>query len=359
MLGGKACSGSRGPVTLLKQPLFISSRIACRIVDAAAARGVEATLLCQAAEIEPADLRDVDARIETARYLRLWAAAAAEVGDPSFALSVAEAGGATHNLLRFICMSSANLGEAFERASRYLRVLTNAASWPLEWRADRLVLAMVRTEPEQLEGLHFAEEFSAGEIVTLARRFTGVSWNPLEVRFTSVEPAHSASHRAFFRTPVSFGCERAEVHIARDSLRLPLLHADPATVAFFEPYIDKLLRSDHAPGGLVADVKQAIHASLRGDPPTLEKVAAQFNTSGRTLRRRLHAEGHTFQSLLDEMRASQAKQHIEAGRLSLPEISFLLGFSEPSAFHRAFRRWTGTTPQSYGRSRRTLAASAG
>ncbi len=144
-----------------------------------------------------------------------------------------------------------------------------------------------------------------------------------------------------------FGQERAEVHIALDSLRLPLLKADPATVAFFEPFIDKILRADLVARSLVDQVKQVIGDSLRGDAPTLEVVAAKLNTSGRTLRRRLNAEGQTFQALLDESRFSLAKQHIESGRISIPEISFLLGFSEPSAFHRAFRRWTGTTPQAY------------
>lgn len=337
-------------------PFFISSRIVCRIVDAAAARGVDADRLCHDVRIDPTDLRDVDARIAMASYYRLWPAAVARVGDPTFPLAVAETWSLTHNLLRFICMSSADLGEAFERASRYLRVLTNAVSWPLEGREDRVVLAMVRPDAEGVTDLQCAEEFGAAEIVTLARAFTGVAWNPLEVRFTSATPAHADAHRAFFRAPVTFSSPRAEVHIARDSLRLPLVHADPATVAFFEPYIDKLLRSDHVPRGLVDDVKQAIGESLRGDAPTLEKIAAQLKTSGRTLRRRLHAEGQTFQALLDETRCNLAKQHIESGRLSLPEISFLLGFSEPSAFHRAFRRWTATTPQAYARARRAAPA---
>lgn len=343
-------------MTLPPPPLFISSRIVCRIVDAAAARGVDANALCQAVDIDPKELHDVDARIEVPRYLRLWGAAVAAVGDPAFALSVAETWSSTHNLLRFICMSSADLGEAFERASRYLRVLTNAVSWPLEWREDRMVLAMVRREAKPVAEIHFAEEFGAAEIVTLARAFTGVAWNPLEVHFTSAEPPHATAHRAFFRAPVRFGCARAEVHIGLESLRLPLLKADAATVAFFEPYIDKILRSDLVARGLVDHVKQVIGDGLRGDAPTLERVAAQLNTSGRTLRRRLSAEGQTFQALLDETRFSLAKQHIESGRLSLPEISFLLGFSEPSAFHRAFRRWTGTTPQSYARARRASAA---
>jgi AraC-like DNA-binding protein len=338
-------------------PLFISSRIVCRIVAAATARGVSEAELCAAAAIAPAELHDVDARIDVTRYFALWQAAVSATGDATFPLAVAATWGATHNLLRFICMSSANLGEGFERASRYLRVLTNAVSWPLEWREDRMVLAMVRREGAPPAEVRFAEEFGAAEIATLARAFTGAPWDPVELRFTSPEPAHAAALRTFFRAPVRFGCERAEVHVALASLRLPLVKADPATVSFFEDYIDKILRAGQPSRGFVDDVRHAIGDGLRGDAPTLDGVAAQLGTSGRTLRRRLSAEGQSFQGLLDEMRFSIAKEHIEGGRLSLPEISFLLGFSEPSAFHRAFRRWTGTTPQAYARSRRSSTGS--
>ena len=92
---------------------------------------------------------------------------------------------------------------------------------------------------------------------------------------------------------------------------------------------------------------------LRGHAPTLDEMAEALGTSGRTLRRRLQSEGQTFHGLLDEVRLAVAKRHIEARTLSLPELAFLLGFSEASAFHRAFRRWTGTTPQSYARAYRS------
>lgn len=338
--------------------LFVSSRIASRIVDAAVARGAARHEICAAAQIDPRDLDDVDARVDAARYYALWGAAVRAVGDDdAFPLAVAETWSSSHNLLRFICMSSENLGRAFERASRYLRVLTDVVSWPLEQRGDCLVVGFRRAGAAPPPEARFAEAFGAAELALLARGFTGADVRPVEVRFSAPEPAQASVFRAFFRAPVHFGCERSELHVEVAALELPLLKADPAMVSFFEPYIAKILRVDagNVQRTLADHVREVIGRSLRGDAPGLDEVAAELETSGRTLRRRLSLEGHTFQALLDETRSSLAKQHIEAGQLALPEISFLLGFSEPSAFHRAFRRWTGTTPQAYARSRRSSA----
>jgi AraC-like DNA-binding protein len=336
-------------------PLFMSSRIVCRIIDAAARRGVDPLDLYRATEIDPKDVRDVDAQIGIERYLLLWRAVIERIKDPGFPLYVAESWNETHNLLRFLCISSADLGEALTRASRYLRVITNAVSWPLEQIGDAMVLSMVRQSSAQAPELRYAEEFGAAEIVTLARAFTGLPWKPRLVRFTFAEPSDSTSLRTFFSAPLEFGAERCEIHFSLESLRLPLLKADAATVAFFEPYVEKIIRADPAVAGeprVADDVKVVLMDTLRGDAPTLEEVAAVLNTSGRTLRRRLQGEGVTFQGVLDEVRLTLATKHIQQGTLALAEISFLLGFSEPSAFHRAFRRWTGTTPQSYARTRR-------
>ena len=333
--------------------LVISSRIVCRILDAAAARGVDPMELYRAADIDPAHVRDVDAQIGFDRYLRLWSAAIARIDAPDFPLSVAGTWHRTHNLLRFVCMSSDDLGGALERASRYLRVVTNAVSWPVEQVGDVMVLSMDRGQASMTD-TRPAEEFGAAEIVTLARAFTGFDWNPVEVKFTFPEPLDASAHRTFFRGPVSFGHARCEIHFSMESLRLPLVKADPATVAFFVPYVEKLLRGCDAQATektLVDDVKRVLAERLRGSAPALEEVAAALSMSGRTLRRRLQSDGHTFQGLLDEVRLAIAKRHIEERAISLAEVAFLLGFSEPSAFHRAFRRWMGMTPQSYARTR--------
>ena len=338
--------------------LFVSSLIVSRIVDAAGERGVDGDALCRAAGIDPATARDIDGQVEIAPYLRLWAEVTSRLADPAFPFSVAGSWNKGHNLLRFVCASSPNVGEALERSGRYLRLLTNAVTWPLERGDETSTLAMVRASTGG--PTRAPDEFGCAEVVTLVRVFTGIDWNPREVRFAFAEPTDAAAHRDFFRCPVRFGHVRTEIRFATAALALPLLGADPAVVAFFESYLEKLLAAEpRAPSraplavAAVADqVKDVLARNLRGDVPTLETVAGMLDTSGRTLRRRLTLEETSFQRLVDETRFACARRHLEEGELSVAEVAFLLGFSEPSAFHRAFKRWAGVTPQMYTRSAR-------
>ncbi len=335
--------------------LFVSSLIVSRIVEAAVERGVDGDALCRAAAVDPDVVRDIDGQVEIGPYLRLWSEVTRRITDPGFPLSIARSWNKGHNLLRFVCGSSSTVGEALERSSRYLRLLTNAVTWPLERGDDVSVLAMVRAA--DIGAITRApDEFGCAEVVTLIRVFTGVDWNPREVRFAFPEPADTSVHRHFFRAPVHFSQPRTEIHLETSALALPLLGADPSVVAFFESYIEKRLGS--APvttSASVADqVKDVLAKNLRGDVPTLEDVAVLLDISGRTLRRRLTLEDTSFQRLVDETRFACARRHLEEKQLSVAEVAFLLGFSEPSAFHRAFKRWAGVTPQVYARGARNV-----
>jgi AraC-like DNA-binding protein len=336
--------------------LFVSSLIVSRIVKAAVERGVDGDALCRAAGVGPDVVRDIDGQVEIGPYLRLWSEVTRRVADPGFPLSIARSWNKGHNLLRFVCGSSPTVGDALERSSRYLRLLTNAVTWPLERGDDVSVLAMVRAADVVSAVNRAPDEFGCAEVVTLIRAFTGVSWDPREVRFAFPEPADSAAHRDFFGCAVLFAQPRTEIHLSTSALALPLLGADPSVVAFFESYIEKRLGVvPVATSASVADqVKEVLAKNLRGDVPTLEDVAERLAISGRTLRRRLTVEDTSFQRLVDETRFACARRHLEENHLSVAEVAFLLGFSEPSAFHRAFKRWAGVTPQVYARGARNV-----
>ncbi|MGA9526123.1 MAG: helix-turn-helix transcriptional regulator, partial [Myxococcaceae bacterium] len=99
----------------------------------------------------------------------------------------------------------------------------------------------------------------------------------------------------------------------------------------------------------VLQVRQRVTSALSGGEPTLEAIASQLAITPRTLQRRLKEHGTTYQLLLEELRRELALRYLRDHGLEISEVAFLLGFSEPSAFHRAFRRWTGTTPLSFRR----------
>ncbi len=336
--------------------LFISSRIVSRFVAVAGAHGVPAADLCAAASLDPAIVADIDGRIPIATYFAFLRAVRERVPDPALAFEVAATWSESQNLLRFVCRSSPNVGDAIERAGRFLHVVTNAASWPVERKGTGLVLGVVRHASAPAAELRLADELSLAELVTLIRAFTGVEAAPLAVRFTlpPPPPVQAHVHRDFFRCPVHFGATRTEIELSAETLALPLLDADPAALAFFEPYVEKLVHSARDVRTTADEVRETLAANMRGTVPSLEEVAERLATGGRTLRRRLQSEGTSFQQLVDETRFAVARHHIAAGDLPLATIAFLLGFSEASAFYRAFRRWTGTTPQAYARGDRIV-----
>jgi AraC-like DNA-binding protein len=144
---------------------------------------------------------------------------------------------------------------------------------------------------------------------------------------------------------------------ASDALSQPLETADPNLLAILVPAAETLAGTA-TPDALLSDqVRRAIKKALRQEDTDIEAIARTLGMTARTLQRRLKDEGASFQALRDETRRAQAEAYLRQG-MSFAEISFLLGFSEPSVFFRAFKRWTGTTPLEERTRLRTAGASA-
>ena len=331
----------------------ISAYLVSRIVDAASSRGVDAVGLCECTGLTLAELADPEGRVDAERYQHVWVESTARVGDRAFPIYVATLGSETTepaNLLRLICMGSATIGEALERASRYLGLATDLSTWILEVEPTAATVTIERRSA-WAPAWAFADEFAAAEIVNLVRVFSGKQWAPREVTFVHEAPADVAPYERFFASRVRFSSARTAIYFDPDILRAPLVRADPAMVAFFTDFAEKLLVSLHAASAssVLLRVRELLAKQMHDDPPSMDHIASQLGVSTRTLRRQLQAEKTTFKKLLDETRLAMARRYLEIGDKSSDQIAFLLGFSDVTAFHRAFRRWTGMTPQAYRR----------
>ena len=138
------------------------------------------------------------------------------------------------------------------------------------------------------------------------------------------------------------------MRFALEQLGMELPKADPQLGALLARFAQDALarRSGQEPAPL-DQVHQLIAEALQQGLPTLGQIARRMAVSERTLRRRLEEQGTTFRAVLDETRARISRSYVSDRRLPLSEVAFLLGFSEPSAFHRAFKRWTGSTPAAF------------
>ncbi len=146
-----------------------------------------------------------------------------------------------------------------------------------------------------------------------------------------------------------FGEENNEISLDTALLALPVHGADLRLGRLLDRYADEMLRKLPRAEGFVESVRRVIAETLRGGDPSIECVATCLGLSTRTLQRRLREAGTTHKQLLDQLRHVLALRYADTEGLSFGEVAFLLGFSEPSAFHRAFKRWTGVAPGEYRR----------
>ncbi|MCA9707663.1 MAG: AraC family transcriptional regulator ligand-binding domain-containing protein [Myxococcales bacterium] len=175
----------------------------------------------------------------------------------------------------------------------------------------------------------------------------------LEVRLTRpgpLDPRLRAVVEGFFRGPVYAGMPWNAFALTSEVLDAPFVNASPHILRALLTRAELML--DELPGALegdalVARVRQCLTNAMLGGDPSLAATAAHLARSPRTLQRQLSHAGSSHQALLDEVRETAARAYLGPRGLSVQETSLLLGYSEISGFHRAFRRWTGTTPATY------------
>jgi AraC-like DNA-binding protein len=327
----------------------ISIKAIGKIIDAAAEAGVRPQALYQAVNLDPALARNVENRIPYAQIVALYEAAAQLTGDDAFGLHLSErTSPKVFDLLGYVLMNSPTLGEAIDRIVRYHSIWTDGAGYSLEVAGDRAHLGYSYVDMDGDECRHDCE-MTLAITVRFGRLATGVDWTPCEVNFQHARPADTSEHRRIFRSPVNFSRPRSEVVFDRSFLNLPMIEADPALCAVLDRHAAEMLTKQPLRGPLAEEVRALLFAAMKGGDPSLEAISQQLGTSPRTLQRRLKEEGASHQELLDEIRRDLSRRYLREPQMAICEVAYLLGFSEPSAFHRAFRRWTGITPREYRR----------
>lgn len=311
--------------------------------------GVDVGSVLSAAGVDPAVAADSDARLPHPVLLAVWNEAAQRSGDDAFGLHVAEhIRPGAFDVLGYAIRSSATLGEGLERLVRYHRILHDAAVVELRVEGDRVRL--LHTLPAEAGPLpRQAAEFIVAAWLVVARQATGLDFAPLGVSFRHSAPENLDEHRRLFRAPLRFSQAANGLVIPRTLLDAPLVKSDPGLCAVLEPYVRELLDRVHAPTSLAHRVRQVLAAALP-TAASAETAARRLHMSRRTLNRQLGRERTSFKSLFDDLRHELAIRYLAQPEMAIAEVAFLLGFSEASAFHRAFKRWSGVTPAEHRRS---------
>jgi AraC-like DNA-binding protein len=160
-------------------------------------------------------------------------------------------------------------------------------------------------------------------------------------------PADSTDHARFFRAQVHFAVGQNALVLSPRLLETPCARADPALVAVLDRYAADRLEQMPRSNSVADRVRTVLVDELRGGEPSASRLAARLKMSVRSLNRLLAAEDTSYHELLDGLRRDFAERHLAGDQMSISEVGFLLGFSELSSFHRAFKRWTGRTPAQF------------
>jgi AraC-like DNA-binding protein len=308
--------------------------------------GVDSRGLFEQAGLDPDKIRDPDARYSEPASERLWQLAAEATRDPCFGLKLAQYWHPSSlHALGFAWMASTSLREALERLTRYSRMVVVGERLVLEKEGQDYKLTIVTPEEYPSAPDEVYDTFIA-VILEMCRGSYGPELNPRKVRLRRSAPRCSGEFFAVFRSPIEFSAAEnalllgdAEVNAPLPTANAEMARASDKIIADYLAHVDR--------SQIAVQVKAKLIDRLPSGNVTEEDIAEALHMSLRSLQRKLKEEGTSYKQVLDETRHGLATQYIRSSRISINEITYMLGFSEPSNFSRAFKRWTGTSPTEY------------
>jgi AraC-like DNA-binding protein len=322
----------------------IAARLVAPLLDACAKLGGAALglELARRFELDRASTNDPELRLPLPRFYELLEHAAELTGEDLLGLHYSLAlDAATFGVLGFLAMTSPDLGTAFDRMFRYQALLAEGETGSIDRAGGRVTISMLNYGPPRLAH-RLWNEAAIVDMVVNGRRMVGHDFEVLEVRFRHARPPAAERLHEALGAPLRFDARDNAVVLPEAVLALPMPSADPAMFEYFDREAARRMAERPAPT-VLDDVRRTIEATLPDGVPELAALAERLHQSPRTLQRRLAEHGTSLRKLIDDVRHELALRHL-AAELSIAEISWLLGFSQPSAFHRAFRRWTDRTP---------------
>lgn len=311
-------------------------------------RGVERTGLLALAGIQPAALAAPLARVSAAQYGRLWSAVADALDDEFFGQDNHPMRRGSFALLCHAALGSRDGAQALNRIAGFLRLVLDDLQCKIDIDPTRVRIRLADTGTETRSPrpmFVYATAFIM--IYGLLCWLVGRRIPVLAAHLRCPEPAMSDEYRLMFCDAMFFDQPASYVDLAPDCVALPVVQTAATLKVFLREAPANFIVKYRNPDSLAARIRRKLRQSPPVDWPDSEAVATALNMAEATLRRRLKQEGATYQSIRDALRRDLAIARLADTTQTIAEIAHALGFAEPSAFHRAFRKWTGVRPAAY------------
>lgn len=325
-------------------------------LDFAVSRGADRQTLLKQSNISLDDLKEQDNRIPLSNYTALIGAGIELCSEPALALLFGEAVKFQEiSIVALIGEAAETTDEARQQTNRFARltldendgrisdrlelVRENGSVW-LKLTSDVYVDNPFLTESAFALGICSARKMFGPDHIFTTRPY------PKAIHFTHEEPAYRAEYDRIFRVPLVFGSDRNALLMDEEFLSIKLPRSNPYVFGVLSEHANALLKTLESSKTVRGRVESLLMPILHTGDANMGVIADRLGISRQTLFRKLKAEGVTFEQVLDELRRKLALYYLSGKKASVNETAYLVGFSEPSAFSRAFKRWTGCSPRS-------------
>ena len=305
--------------------------------------GYDSDALLRAAALTPKSFQHPDTRITCEAYGAVLARAQQERFTPNLALELARVTPlGSWPLLDYLVLTTDTVGSGVHQLAKYLRLTSNPVVLTIHDHVD----------PIRLETTTSVAPFAVEYLVALLhfhfRSETDGRFMSMTVNFQH-QIDDAAAYERTLGSRVVLNAKWSGVTISPAVWTLPLRRRDPVLRHVLEGHANAILERLPAGNSIVSDVQRALIPRVTGGDMRVQSVARELRTSARTLQRRLAEEGVTYQGLVDRARKEAASRYLSDSNLAIGEVAYLVGFSEPAPFYRAFRRWFGVTPEAFRR----------
>lgn len=308
--------------------------------------GCDADALFRQAGLNPEKLRVPGARFNQASVIKLWKIAEEASNDPCFGIHISRYWHpSAFHALGYSWLASSSLKDGFHRLSRYATVVNSVLRVEFGPEDDRYRFSFTLASLP-LETLYVGIDAGLATVVRMCRINFGEEFHPLSVLATRPEPLSVDIYKTFFKCPITFSSDTNTLYFKKTDIEKPLPTANAELALQSDQMIIDYLARYHN-DDVVFKIKSLLINNLPAGEINDDRIAEALNMSKRTLQRKLQQQGSSISSLLDETRKELAVHYLENSALTIGEITYLVGFSEPANFSRAFKRWMNTSPNIY------------
>jgi AraC-like DNA-binding protein len=327
------------------------------LLDFAVSRGADREMLIARSHIHPDDLKDQDNRIPLANYLALLKAGIELCNEPALSLLFGEAVRLQDiSIVGLIGVAFDNVESVRRQVNRYAPLTLDAddggTADAIEFVRENGDVWMKFTGEVYIDNPLLTESGFARNVCGV-RALAGSMPNfanlkfPKAIRFTHAEPSYRAEYDRIFGVPLFFGSHMNAFLIDEAFLNMRLPRTNPYLAEIMSARAEELLKSLETSKTTRGRVENLLVPVLHTGEATVEMIASKLGVSRQTLFRKLKTEGVTFEQVLDELRHQLALYYLNGKKVSVNQTAYLVGFSEPASFSRAFKRWTGSSPRTY------------